>query len=158
MLIHEKKNWICDFCGFRCGTKNGLKSHMMLHLPPSFACSKCPKKFVEASNLKKHLKVHAGTLSEVCKICNKGYSTKRSLNMHMKYKHFLTMHCEVDNCSFKTGLTANYKRHLKIHAGILSEVCKICNKGYSTKESLKNHMHQHFSKIHCEVDNCLSMM
>ena len=98
MLIHEKKNWICDFCGFRCGTKNGLKSHMMLHLPPSFACSKCPKKFVQASNLKYHLKVHAGILSEVCKICNKGYSTKGSLSYHIILKQLSTSQCIFEKC------------------------------------------------------------
>ena len=41
------------------------------------------------------------------------------------------------------------------HAGILNQVCKICKKGYSTKNGLTCHIiQQHFSKISCDVPNC----
>ena len=87
---------------------------MKTHLPPSFACPICPKKFVHAGELKVHLKIHAGILNEVCKTCNKGYSTKVSLTKHIKEHHFSKLHCEVPNCSYKSGTKNNLKIHLKI--------------------------------------------
>ena len=87
---------------------------MKTHLPPSFACSKCPKKFVHPGNLNNHLKIHAGILNEVCKICNKGYTTKDSLTKHIKENHFSKMHCEIPNCGFKCGSKSEYRNHLKI--------------------------------------------
>ena len=36
-----------------------------------------------------------------------------------------------------------------------NKICKICNKKYSTRSSLKTHISlAHFSKIHCEALNC----
>ena len=112
--IHNtKKDWVCDCCGSSFGNKKNLKYHMMTHLPPSFACSKCNRKFVQRSAFKMHLKRHQGILNEVCKHCNKGYLTKISLNSHITYRHFAKMCCGVSNCSYKTGYKGNYKVHLK---------------------------------------------
>ena len=86
---------------------------MSVHLSPSFACSKCNTKFVDAWTLKMHLKRHQGILNEVCKHCNKGYSTKISLTSHISYEHFAKMCCEIPNCSYKTGYKGHYKTHLK---------------------------------------------
>ena len=113
-LIHAtQKDWACDCCGSCFGTKHVLKTHMMTHLPPSFACSKCPKKFVYASYLKTHLKIHAGVLNEECKYCNKGYTTKELLKTHILHQHFSKLYCEVPNCSYKTAAKNHLKRHLK---------------------------------------------
>ena len=108
-----QKDWICDCCGSRFGIKNVLKLHMKIHLPPSFACSKCDRKFVRAGSFKTHLKVHAGILNEICKICNKGYSTQDSLRTHIMLQHFSNIHCEIPGCLYKTGFKSNYKKHLK---------------------------------------------
>ena len=86
---------------------------MMTHLPPSFACPKCPMKFVQAGILKNHLKIHAGILNEVCKFCNEGYTTKVGLAMHIQLQHFSKLHCEVLNCSYKTGAKRHYISHLQ---------------------------------------------
>ena len=122
--IHAtKKDWICDVCGSRYGIKSLLKRHMMIHLPPSFACTQCDKKFVYSSNLRTHLKGHAGILNEVCKICNKGFSTKQSLTDHTIYQHFSKLHCEIPNCLSKFALKSNYKYHLTaVHKKVDKEI------------------------------------
>ena len=114
MAIHaSKKDWVCDCCGSRFGLKVLLKGHMLNHLPPSFACSKCDRKFVFPGDLKNHLKRHAGILNEICKTCNKGYSTKGPLRMHIINKHFSKIQCKIPNCAYKTGVKGHYKSHLK---------------------------------------------
>ena len=125
-LIHAtQKDWACDCCGSRYGTKHALKIHMITHLPPSFACPKSPKKFVLASNFKTHLKRHAGILNEACKICNKAYSYKTGLTNHIVSQHFSKLHCEVPNCSYKCATKSHLKRHLKnVHQKVSPSLIK----------------------------------
>ena len=87
-MHNTNKGWICDCCGSRFGFINVLKRHMMSHLPPSFSCSECDKKFVLAGHLKTHKKLHQGILNEIYKLCNKAYSTKVGLHFHIISNHF----------------------------------------------------------------------
>ena len=86
---------------------------MMIHLPSSFSCSECDKKFVHASNLKTHKKCHQGILTEICKLCNKGYATKGGFNEHIIRLHFAKFHCEMTECSSIISSKSDYKIHLK---------------------------------------------
>ena len=112
-MHNSNKAWICDCCGSQFGFKNALKRHMTSHLPPSFSCSKCQKKFVHISHLNVHKKLHQGILNEICKLCNKGYSTKNGLNNHIIINHFAKIHCEVTKCSSTLSFKSCYKIHLK---------------------------------------------
>ena len=112
-MHNTNKGWICDCCGSRFGIKNVLKLHMLSHLAPSFSCSECDKKFVYAGHLKTHTKLHQGILNEVCKLCNKGYSTNGSLRSHIILNHFAKFHCEVTGCSSILSSKPQYKKHLK---------------------------------------------
>ena len=112
-MHNKKKGWICDCCGSRFGYKDALKLHMMNHLPPTFPCSECGKKFVQATQLGTHKKLHQGILNEVCKLCNKGYATKGGLNNHIVYNHFAKFNCEVTGCSSILSSKSKYKFHLR---------------------------------------------
>ena len=112
-MHNTNKGWICDCCGSRFGIKNVLKKHMMNHLPPSFSCSECKKKFVYACDLNNHKKLHQGILNEICKLCNKGYATKSGLYDHIISNHFDKLHCEVKGCSTILSSKKGYKFHLK---------------------------------------------
>ena len=112
-MHNTHKSWICDCCGSQFGLKHVLKIHMNIHLPPSFSCLECNKKFVYAFNLKTHTKRHQGILNEICKLCNKGYATKNGLTSHIILNHFAKFHCEVTGCSSIKSSKSDYKRHLK---------------------------------------------
>ena len=112
-MHNTNKRWICDCCGSRFGFKNGLKRHMMIHLPPSFSCSVCDKKFVYASNLNIHKKLHEGILKEICRLCNKKYASKQTLSNHITLNHFPEFHCEVAGCLSVIGCKSKYNKHLK---------------------------------------------
>ena len=108
-----KKDWTCDCCGSQFGTKAGLKNHVKSHLPPSFSCSKCDKKFKNTYNLKEHEKLHRGILNELCKHCKEGFRTKTLLYYHIIYTHFEKLHCEVNGCLSFFGCKRYYKEHLR---------------------------------------------
>ena len=107
------KNWVCDCCGSRFGNKQVLRPHLMTHLPPSFACSICPKAFWHTTHLKNHLKRHAGVVSAVCKHCNKGFPTFSGRNNHIVNHHFSQLSCEVPKCTYKSAAKGIFKRHFK---------------------------------------------
>ena len=114
LSIHNtNKSLICDCCGSRFGYKNALKIHMLNHLPPSFSCSECDKKFVYVKDLKTHEKLHRGILNEFCKLCNKGFATKVGLSDHIILNHFAKFNCEVTGCSSVLSNKGAYKIHLK---------------------------------------------
>ena len=111
--MHAKsKDWTCDCCGSQYGIKNMLCMHMKTHLPPSFSCSKCDRKFVFAHILQTHEKHHRGILNVICKHCKKGFPTKNSLNDHVISEHFERLHCEVNGCLGTFNCKRNYKKHL----------------------------------------------
>ena len=112
-MHNQHKGWICDCCGSRFGHKNELKFHIMSHLLPSFSCSKCDKKFVRADHLKTHKKRHQGILNEICKFCNKGYTTIDGVRTHIISVHFAKFDCEVTGCSSIISSKSDYKKHLK---------------------------------------------
>ena len=105
------KDWTCDCCGSRFGTKAGLMKHVKSHLPPSFPCSTYDKKFYFTYKLKNHEKLHQG-VNELCKHCKQGFPTKNSLYDHI-YKHFERLHCEVNGCLTTFGCKRYYKDHLR---------------------------------------------
>ena len=111
-MHNTNKGWICDRCDSRFGLKQALKRHMICHLPPSFSCSECDKKFVHISHLKSHKKRHQGILNEICKVCNKGHATKTGISNHIIYNHFAKFHCEVTGCSSILSSKSVYKNHL----------------------------------------------
>ena len=112
-MHNTNKSWICDCCGLRFGCKDVLRKHMMIHLPPTFTCSVCDKKFVHAGNLIAHKKLHRGVLNEICEVCNKEYATKVSLSHHKIQRHFAKFHCEVTGCTSVLCSKSYYKFHLK---------------------------------------------
>ena len=112
-MHNTNKDWICDCCGSRFGHKNALKPHMMTHLPPSFACSECEKKFVRDADLQIHKKLHQGIHNEICKLCNKRYVSGSALRSHIILNHFAKYRCEVTSCSSIFSYKASYKNHLK---------------------------------------------
>ena len=112
-MHNTNKGWVCDCCGSRFGLKHVLKGHMMSHLPLTFFCSECDKKFVRAGDLKNHKKRHQGILNEICKLCNKRYATKSQLNNHIVRDHFAKFNCEVTGCPSFLSCKSYYKFHLK---------------------------------------------
>ena len=112
-MHNTNKGWICDCCESRFGSKNALKRHMMIHLLPSFSFSECDKKFLHASHLKTHKKLHQGIFNEICELCNKGFATKGGLSSHIIRNHFAKLHCEVTRCSTTLSSKQGYKKHLK---------------------------------------------
>ncbi|XP_045169569.2 zinc finger protein 429-like [Mercenaria mercenaria] len=60
--VHEAvEKYPCTDCDKKFTTKDRLRKHRLIHLPPKFFCQFCEKSFVRKSYLRIHLKVHGQT-------------------------------------------------------------------------------------------------
>lgn len=57
--VHEAVDkYQCPKCSKWFTTKGGLGKHRSVHLPPKHFCKICGKSFIQAYNVKMHMKVH----------------------------------------------------------------------------------------------------
>lgn len=103
----------CDVCQLSFYRKDMMQSHRRIHGTKyaDLHCNKCKKPFNSLSTLKRHKMIHKNVKPYTCDNCNKVYTRKDSLVVHIRSKH--------------TG-----ERPYK---------CNICNKSYFENSVLIRH-------------------
>ncbi|XP_062571132.1 zinc finger protein 62 homolog [Saccostrea cucullata] len=137
--------YLCEYCGNTFRRKVDLERHIRIHTGERpFQCGTCKKAFIQKAHLKMHLERHfhveiteESTLApfldnnsnqvnerdnmckpqHVCKVCQKSFSQKGHLNVHML-----------------------------IHTGARPFHCDVCNRTFNQKQTLKRHMVTHLEK------------
>lgn len=94
-----------------------LKHHERYHLPPTFSCSICDKKFHQKSQAKTHEKqVHEKIRPYKCDECDASFSQPKHLenhqNTHSGLKPFI---CDHDGCDFAAASPDTLRGHKKRH-------------------------------------------
>lgn len=121
--VHNKnpdEMYICDLCGAKVTSRNGIISHMQLkHLNVAYICRHCPEVFQNPGTRRTHeIRFHTLKYNFTCHICAK---------------------------KFLTGVYL--RKHLNSHTGERKHTCDICGMALATKESLKHHMATHSGKF-----------
>merc|ERR1712242_357100 len=83
----------CDVCEKYFVEANLQRHREAVHLKlRPYECTKCDKKFTDATPLRYHMKLHdAGdTRNYECDICKKTYKTEHMLTAHKQRSHVLT--------------------------------------------------------------------
>ncbi|XP_075972574.1 uncharacterized protein LOC142974257 [Anticarsia gemmatalis] len=145
-VVHDKiKGYVCDLCGYACGTNGELRQHRAIHSDEKpFTCRKCSKSFKTYSNLKTHIDTHEETSYE-CYICRRILNSRRTLRKHLlvhedKCKHV----CAYCNKAFKRRQTL--KVHMYTHTGDKPLTCKWCDERFSYASTLRSH------RLRCHPD------
>lgn len=93
---------------------------------------------------------------EICKECNKAFSSKNSLRLHRKNAHFRVgedapFRCHICGRGFKYSI--NLTSHMQIHKDSYS--CDDCGKVFATKTDVKKHaLNQHKCSLSYECNKC----
>ncbi|XP_051985201.1 zinc finger and BTB domain-containing protein 41 [Xyrauchen texanus] len=122
-------------------------------------CPKCDKTFDRIGKYKSHTRVHTGEKPFQCEICLQCYSTKSNLTVHKKkHESDAPVQKKEHKCPFCNKLHASKKtlgRHVKrFHPDHLQEFltqkkkregwkCDICQKSFSRRPHLEEHMVLH---------------
>ena len=114
----SETGWMCDNCGERFLTEDGMKSHK-LDVCFKFCCNDCGKMFKRASLLEKHRVIH----------------TEKALN----YEY----HC--DQCGKDFNTPEALKRHAVLHLNLRQFEC-FCGKAFNRKDNLRTHQKTHTTK------------
>ena len=143
-----RKAYKCKTCGERFWYIAQVTKHVWKHTKITpYQCTVCGIYKRELGNLKKHMLIHEGKLPE-CQICNKQFSSDRTLRNHISLHTGEKTHkCEI--CGDYFRLRMSLRRHqLNKHPGGSSTAknqctCPECGKQFVNANNLRLHMFTH---------------
>lgn len=172
----QRSRFICHVCAKTFPTQNYLNRHVRSHDERSktFQCEKCPARFYNSTNLRRHMVTHKQSLFE-CSECHKGFKKKLAMVEHMKKVHGIDQKgiiqpkevifkCNKCDQSFKLHRLLrihqaldhdNEKNELKIPKKRLKHKCKLCVYRFNYPHELKNHIREaHLNEMQYDCLDC----
>lgn len=154
--LHKvRRPFSCELCGKYFPDSKSFKQHNRVHRNGRIhICPKCGKGFVYRFGLSKHLQmVHGKIKPFICQICNKGFYSKRDVEVHIRiHTGEKPFHCHLCEKKFTRRVELNV--HLRWHNGEKRHWCQYCGKGFLDYNNLKRHKYTHtgekpYSCPHC---------
>ncbi|XP_063448964.1 zinc finger protein 347-like isoform X1 [Mytilus trossulus] len=148
----NKKNTKQQSDGFKCNQckkvfnrKSNLSRHKLIHLGKTQTCD-CGKIFASPAAMKEHRKRHADPLIFTCRHadCGKVYSRQYSLQQHVRRDHGVhvpnisVFKCEVCNKDFSQK--GHLREHMLSHTTDKQWMCQRCGKTMKYSRSLQRHV------------------
>ncbi|XP_053613549.1 zinc finger protein 27-like isoform X3 [Plodia interpunctella] len=107
-------------------------------------CPECNKTFSNKYNMFVHMKSHTAVkYSYRCEQCDKTYSSQWNLAYHRKHSHIGIMDHICSYCGEKFPTKKSKDIHIRIHTGHKPFQCSKCGKSFRAKNSLDRHMDMH---------------
>ncbi|KAM3181877.1 hypothetical protein ACTXT7_013491 [Hymenolepis weldensis] len=105
-------------------------------------CNLCEKSFTRRANLRVHVdSVHKNPKSFECDICGKSFNQARYMKAHVEAVHEKVKSVQCLECNKFFGSKSNLKRHVdRIHKNLKPFKCEICERCYSDRGYLENHV------------------
>ncbi|XP_035899032.1 zinc finger protein 714-like [Anopheles stephensi] len=131
----------CPYCEKAFVYRSNLHAHLNVHTQERvYRCEKCDSEFSSIQGLKQHRAVHFER-QHACTICNRMYSRKFYLTIHVQRVHTpkeqkhkcLICDREFNNETLKV-------EHMKIHEDSTLHECTECHRVYSAKRNLLRHI------------------
>ena len=152
-LPESQKKFKCDKCEIRFWTKGGLTSHIKkTHSDKRYHCNMCPASYKCNTKLLHHkIKKHTGQFGFTCDICGAGAVTQRHLNLHKESHENIC--CPV--CNKKFSLRSSLIMHMKIVHGKREQFpCDQCGKMFASSLSLATHYTIHTGEKKFKCTQC----
>ncbi|KAI5632421.1 hypothetical protein NE865_14879 [Phthorimaea operculella] len=148
-----KEDYTCEICHKVFAKKDSFREHQQIHEGPRHACSYCPMRFVQRSNMLRHERRHTGERPYSCPHCERTFSDKGACSSHVKtHTRETTYDCLYCGASFAQKSKLTY--HIRRHTGENLETCAVCAKLFTSACSLREHMKTHAAKSKGESAKC----
>ena len=151
LMSHFVRKFKCRFCSYTATISATIYKHTReVHIGlTKFQCYLCQARFKRPSHLQRHIKSHSSAPVS-CKICNKEYLSKETLNQHMRThsNKVLSANCTICHKSF-TG-KQNLQSHIMLQHTFRADIkrwgCVICKLSFRNNSTLTSHMQQKHSE------------
>ncbi|KAK9736087.1 Zinc finger, C2H2 type [Popillia japonica] len=146
--------YICPICEYVATRPHSVANHInTIHLKKYLYCCKfCGKGYHDVVTYNEHEKLHVGTNSLICVVCQKEFSYTRYLTLHQTRAHRVTTkdltlenQCNICQKSYSTPTTL--KKHLRTHelnaSNARPNLCEWCGKHFNDNGALNHHKRIH---------------
>lgn len=160
---HSHCTIVCSECGKTFHNKHTLKMHELGHLHLSLVCQDCGRVYKNKTTFKKHIdlnvcgketRANPAEATFTCDYCNKKYTQKVSLRVHIQHEHgnYKSHVCEW--CGKKFWAQSRLKAHSVKHTKERNFPCAICGGKFVTRESLLYHTRTHTGEKPYKCPQC----
>ncbi|XP_068624486.1 zinc finger protein 510-like [Battus philenor] len=163
---HEKESHctlVCSECGKTFHNRHTLKMHEMGHEGIKLVCHDCGRIYKSHTTFKKHIdlnvcgqqtRANPAKAKFTCDYCNKKYTQKVSLRVHIQHEHGTYKSHECKWCKKKFWAQSRLKAHIVKHTQEKKFHCDICGGNFVTKESLLYHTRTHTGEKPYKCEHC----
>uniref|UniRef100_A0A182SQG8 C2H2-type domain-containing protein n=1 Tax=Anopheles maculatus TaxID=74869 RepID=A0A182SQG8_9DIPT len=131
----------CPYCEKAFVHRSNLYVHLNIHTQERvYRCEQCESEFSSIQGLKQHRSIHFER-QYACTICNRMYSRKCYLRIHMQRVHMPKKQkhkCLV--CDREFNNETLMKEHMKVHQDSALFECSECCRVYNAKRNLLRHI------------------
>lgn len=165
---HKKESHctlVCKECGKTFHNRHTLRMHEMGHKGLKLVCQDCGRVYKSHTTFKKHIdlnvcgqktRANPAEAKFTCDHCNKKYTQKVSLRVHIQHEHGNYKSHECKWCKKKFWAQSRLKAHIVKHTQEKKFHCDICGGKFVTKESLLYHTRTHTGEKPYKCEHCES--
>ncbi|XP_075983019.1 uncharacterized protein LOC142981190 isoform X2 [Anticarsia gemmatalis] len=164
---------VCKTCGFTTEDTNELLTHINeLHTEQKndkekrvqnpknqkyipAVCPECNKTFSNKYNMFVHMKSHSDASPTFpCDKCNKTYRNQGNLNTHKRQAHEGILNFLCSECGEAFPTRSARDVHARLHTGLKPYTCTYCDKSFRAKNTLDRHIEIHLNIRRHECEIC----
>lgn len=146
----DNRNKICRFCR-KTIPKSSFNHHMEIHTDDLIFCDICNKQFSNKRCLKVHMLIHQEDKPFQCESCSERFINKRNLEYHKRFHgEKLEKSFKCEHCFTTLCSEFSLKNHIQ-RKHTSSAICEICKTVFDSRELLKEHIKSTHEPFQCSI-------
>ncbi|GFG30066.1 hypothetical protein Cfor_06137 [Coptotermes formosanus] len=156
-LYERKPIYTCSYCNKTMEKYSTFRSHCYRHVTEGrYRCEYCQKGFSLRSMLHVHiLAKHTTVKPFICEECGKGFVTRPGLNIHLKkHKTDEKLEYPCGDCGKVLHTRGGLTAHQNVHKLGRRFMCDVCGKTFTQKVNMQQHVKHHTGERPFACEKC----